>query len=285
MNEMLEIKNLSKSFKNFSLENISFSLPQGYIMGLIGPNGAGKTTTIKLVLNMLNRQSGEIKVFGLDNIINEEHIKEQVGVVFDQPYYVDEWSLLSVEKAVSLFYSKWDSNKFRRYLKEFDLNPAKKVKDLSRGMKMKLMIAVALSHGARLLILDEPTSGLDPVARDELTDMLLSFIASEDRGVLFSTHITSDLEKIADYITFINKGKILFSGTKDQLLESYSLIKGGNKDITSEQKKKIIGLREHGTGFEGLIQKKNLKEFAGNVLIEPCTLDDIVVFNNKGVIL
>ena len=281
MNEALEIRDLSKSFKDFSLKDIGFSLPKGYIMGLIGPNGAGKTTIIKLILNMLKRQSGEIKVFGLDNIACEEQIKEQVGVVFDQPYYLDEWSLNNVESAVRLFYSNWDSSKFRKYLKEFDLNPSKKVKDLSRGMKMKLMISVALSHDAKLLILDEPTSGLDPVARDELTDMLLSYISSGDRSVLFSTHITSDLEKIADYITFINKGRTVFTGTKDQLMECYCIIKGGKNDITLEQKKKILGLREHGTGFEGLIERKNLKEFTGNIIIEPCTLDDIVVFINK----
>ncbi len=281
MNEALEIRDLSKSFKDFSLKDIGFSLPKGYIMGLIGPNGAGKTTIIKLILNMLKRQSGEIKVFGLDNIACEEQIKEQVGVVFDQPYYLDEWSLNNVESAVRLFYSNWDSSKFRKYLKEFDLNPSKKVKDLSRGMKMKLMISVALSHDAKLLILDEPTSGLDPVARDELTDMLLSYISSGDRSVLFSTHITSDLEKIADYITFINKGRTVFTGTKDQLMESYCLIKGGKNDITLEQKKKILGLREHGTGFEGLIERKNLKEFTGNIIIEHSTLDDIVVFINK----
>ncbi len=282
MSNILEIKNLNKSFKEFSLKDVSFSLPKGYIMGFIGPNGAGKTTTVKLILNMLKRQSGEIKIFGLDNMASEDEIKEQIGVVFDQPYYVDEWNLNEVQSAVKLFYKKWDGRIYGNYLKEFKLPPDKKVKDLSRGMKMKLMLAVALSHDARLLILDEPTSGLDPVARDELMDILGDYIISEEKSVLFSTHITSDLEKIADYITFIDNGEIVFTGTKDKLLESYCIIKGGKRDINPEQKKMIRGFREHNTGFEGLIHRNRLKEIKGNILSEPCTLDDIIIFMNRG---
>jgi ABC-2 type transport system ATP-binding protein len=282
MSNVLEIDNLNKMFGDFSIKNVSFFLPEGYIMGFIGPNGAGKTTTIKLILNMIKRQSGQIRVFGLNSTTNEDDVKEQIGVVFDQPYFVDDWNLLDVEKAVKLFYKKWDSRKFGGYLKEFKLEKNKKVKDLSRGMKMKLMMAVALSHDARLLILDEPTSGLDPVARDELMNILSDFVISEDRSVLFSTHITSDLEKIADYITFINNGEIVFTGTKDSLLESYFLIKGGMGDISLEQKKMIWGLREHSSGFEGLIGADKTNMMGNKVLIEPCTMDDIIVFMNNG---
>lgn len=285
MSNVLEISNLNKSFGDFSLKNVSFSLPQGYIMGFIGPNGAGKTTTIKLILNMIRRQSGDIKILGLDNIKHEDVIKEQIGVVFDQPYFVDDWNLNDVEKAVRLFYKKWDSRKFAGYLNEFNLDRNKKVKDLSRGMKMKLMIAVALSHDARFLILDEPTSGLDPVARDELMDILSDFIIDDTRSVLFSTHITSDLDKVADYITFINNGEIVFTGTKDLLLESYCLVKGGKDDIDPKQKKMIVGLREHGEGFEGLIEVDKAGMMGSNVLIESCTMDDIIVFMNKGRLL
>ena len=250
-------------------------------MGFIGPNGAGKTTTIKLILNMLKRDSGTIKVLGLDNIDDESKVKEEVAVVFDQPYYIDEWNLNDVEKAVGMFYKKWDGKVFDSYLKRFGLSRSKKVKDLSRGMKMKLMIAVAFSHNAKVLILDEPTGGLDPVARDEFIDLLGEYIQDGERSVIFSTHITSDLEKIADYITFIRKGKIIYTGTKDELLEKYCIIKGGNDDIMLSDKKNIIGLREHSTGFEGLIDVENLRGFSTHVITEKATLDDIIVYMNK----
>ncbi|MDY4950291.1 MAG: ABC transporter ATP-binding protein [Clostridium cadaveris] len=281
MSNAIEIKNVTKRFKKFTLNDVSFELPKGYIMGLIGPNGAGKTTTIKLILNMLKRDSGTIKVLGLDNIDDESKVKEEVAVVFDQPYYIDEWNLNDVEKAVGMFYKKWDGKVFDSYLKRFGLSRSKKVKDLSRGMKMKLMIAVAFSHNAKVLILDEPTGGLDPVARDEFIDLLGEYIQDGERSVIFSTHITSDLEKIADYITFIRKGKIIYTGTKDELLEKYCIIKGGNDDIMLSDKKNIIGLREHSTGFEGLIDVENLRGFSTHVITEKATLDDIVVYMNK----
>lgn len=281
MSNAIEIKNVTKRFKEFTLNDVSFELPKGYIMGFIGPNGAGKTTTIKLVLNMLKRDSGTIKVLGLDNIDDESKVKEEVAVVFDQPYYIDEWNLNDVEKAVGMFYKKWDGKVFDSYLKRFGLSRSKKVKDLSRGMKMKLMIAVAFSHNAKVLILDEPTGGLDPVARDEFIDLLGEYIQDGDRSVIFSTHITSDLEKIADYITFIRKGKIIYTGTKDELLEKYCIIKGGNDDLMLSDKKNIIGLREHSTGFEGLIDVENLRGFSNHVITEKATLDDIVVYMNK----
>lgn len=281
MSNAIEIKNVTKRFKEFTLNDVSFELPKGYIMGFIGPNGAGKTTTIKLILNMLKRDSGAIKVLGLDNIDDESKVKEEVAVVFDQPYYIDEWNLNDVEKAVGMFYKKWDSKVFDSYLKRFGLSRSKKVKDLSRGMKMKLMIAVAFSHNAKVLILDEPTGGLDPVARDEFIDLLGEYIQDGERSVIFSTHITSDLEKIADYITFIRKGKIIYTGTKDELLEKYCIIKGGNDDIMLSDKKNIIGLREHSTGFEGLIDVENLRGFSNHVITEKATLDDIVVYMNK----
>ncbi|MDU4951219.1 MULTISPECIES: ABC transporter ATP-binding protein [Clostridium] len=281
MSNAIEIKNVTKRFKEFTLNDVSFELPKGYIMGLIGPNGAGKTTTIKLILNMLKRDSGTIKVLGLDNIDDESKVKEEVAVVFDQPYYIDEWNLNDVEKAVGMFYKKWDGKVFDSYLKRFGLSRSKKVKDLSRGMKMKLMIAVAFSHNAKVLILDEPTGGLDPVARDEFIDLLGEYIQDGERSVIFSTHITSDLEKIADYITFIRKGKIIYTGTKDELLEKYCIIKGGNDDIILSDKKNIIGLREHSTGFEGLIDVENLRGFSTHVITEKATLDDIVVYMNK----
>ena len=281
MNNVLEINNITKDYKKFKIDNISFNLPKGYIMGFIGANGAGKTTTIKLILNMIKRDSGEIKVFGLDNIREEERIKEQIGVVFDECYYLEDWTLNDVEKAVSMFYKNWNSSIYEKYLKEFNLARDKKVKDLCRGMRMKLMIAVAFSHEAKLLILDEPTSGLDPVARDEFLDILRDYIEDEEKSVIFSSHITSDIEKIADYITYINNGKIIFTGEKDEFLEKYCIIKGGKEDITESQKKEIIGLRIHSTGFEGLIELKKAVGFSSKVIIEKASLDEIMIYMNK----
>ena len=281
MNNVLEINNITKDYKKFKIDNISFNLPKGYIMGFIGANGAGKTTTIKLILNMIKRDSGEIKVFGLDNIREEERIKEQIGVVFDECYYLEDWTINDVEKAVSMFYKNWNSSIYEKYLKEFNLARDKKVKDLSRGMRMKLMIAVAFSHEAKLLILDEPTSGLDPEPRDEFLDILRDYIEDEEKSVIFSSHITSDIEKIADYITYINNGKIIFTGEKDDFLEKYCIIKGGKEDITESQKKEIIGLRIHSTGFEGLIELKKAVGFSSKVIIEKASLDEIMIYMNK----
>lgn len=283
MNEtVLELKNVNKKLKGFSIENISFSLSKGFIMGFIGPNGAGKTSTIKLMLNMLTKDSGQIKIFGKDNVASETEIKERIGVVMDNPFYVEDWTLAETEKALMPFYSRWDSKKYHKLLHDFSLDLKKKVKELSRGMKMKLMIACALSHNAELLILDEPTSGLDAVARAELMEILSSFITDESKAVLFSTHITADLEKIADYITFINNGKILHSDTKDNLLEKYVIVKGGLGLLSHEQKKAIIGYQEYNVGFEGIIDRQALTGFPKQIITERSNLDEIVVRFNVG---
>lgn len=281
MNNILELRGVSKRFKTFALNDISFALPKGFVMGFIGPNGAGKTTTIKLILNMLQRNSGIINVFGKDNILYEQEIKEKIGIVMDNTFYVDEWTLKDIEKTLKPFYQKWDSGKYCSLLSDFHLDVKKKVKELSRGMKMKLMISVALSHGADLLILDEPTSGLDAVARNELMEILRGFLEDENKGVLFSTHLTADLEKIADYITVINDGKILYSDTKDGLLEKYLVIKGGLGILAAEQKSQIIGYHEHSVGFDGLIDSSALHTLPKSIITERSSLDEIVVrFNN-----
>lgn len=280
MDNILELTNVKKSFEGFCLRDISFALPKGFIMGFIGPNGAGKTTTIKLILNMLSPDGGQIRIFGADGTAAA---KERIGVVMDQPYYVKEWTLLDVEGALSPFYRKWDGARYRRLLADFSLDPKKKVGELSRGMSMKLMVAAALSHGADLLILDEPTSGLDAVARNELTEILADFISDENRSVLFSTHITADLEKIADYITFINSGEIRYSGTKDELLERYRLAKGGLGILDAGQKERIIGYREHQAGFDGMVETSALKALPDSVVTEPVSLDEMVLrFNTRG---
>jgi len=277
----LEIKNLQKNYDAFSLKNVSFIVPEGYIVGFIGPNGAGKTTTIKSVLKMITPSSGEISLFGQENTDVNISVSDDIGIVMDSPFYVNEWTMIDVEKAVSIFYSKWNSEKYVQLLERFGIDKSKKVKELSRGMKVKLMLSVALSHGAKLLILDEPTSGLDPVARDELCEILLEFVEDESHSVLFSTHITSDLEKIADYIVFILKGEIVYNGTKEELLEKYVLVKGGLDEINAEHKKYIIGLREYPTGFEGMATLENLQELPTSLLVEPISLEEIIIYMNK----
>lgn len=281
MNNALEIKNLSKEYNSFALNDISFSLPQGYIMGLIGPNGAGKTTTIKLMLNMLKKTEGSIKILGLDSVADQNEIKESIGAVFDANYFVQDWTVKEVEKSIGIFYNNWDSNKFNSMVQRFGLNSNKKVKELSRGMQMKLMLSCAFSHDAKLLLLDEPTSGLDPIARDELLDILLEFISDGQRSVLFSTHITSDLDKIADYITFINNGALIYTGTKDEFMDGFRIIKGGINDITKEQEKKILGIRKYSNGFEGLISVSDIHCFS-HLDCESASIDQIIVFTSKG---
>ena len=279
MNNILEVRGLCKSYGSFMLNDVSFDLPCGYIMGFVGPNGAGKTTTIKLILSVIKGDSGGVKLFGREDAAVQN---ENIGVVMDTPLYVDDWSIDDVEKAISPFYQKWDKKILADLLKQFGLDSKKKVKELSRGMKVKLQIAAALSHDATLLILDEPTSGLDPVAREEICDLLREFISDENKGVLFSTHITSDLEKIADYVTFILNGNIVFTGAKDALLEKYARVAGGLTDINDEQKKSVIGYREHGTGFEGMVEISDVKTLPGGVLTEEISMDEIIIFMNKG---
>ena len=280
MDNFLEVSNLSKSFESFHLKDISFTLPKGYIMGLIGPNGSGKTTTIKLILNMLKRSSGEIKVMGLDNITDEEAVKSDLGVVFDSNYFCGEWTVAQAEAAVSLFYKNWDTDKFNGLLERFHIDSRKKVKDLSRGMQMKLMIACAFSYNAKLLILDEPTSGLDPVSRDELLNILSEYIEDGEHSVLFSTHITSDLERTADYITYINYGELFFSGSKDEFVDMFRIVKGGREELTMDLNQKLIGVRNFQTGFEALVKTEDVKSFS-DFDIEPATIDNIVVFTSR----
>lgn len=277
----LELKNVSKNFPGFQLNNISLSLPKGYIMGLVGPNGAGKTTLINLILNMIERDEGKILVFDRDNITNESAMKQDIGVVFDSIFYVDSWTIRDTEKAVSIFYEDWNPDIFNDMIKRFALPENKKVATLSRGMQMKLMLACAFSHNAKLLILDEPTSGLDPVTRDEFLEILQEYIQDGERSVLFSTHITTDLERVADYITLINKGDMIYTGSMDDLLERYRLIKGRPRDLSNELEACIIGLRKTDVSFEGLISTHEATAFK-NCVLEVPTIDDVLIYVSKG---
>lgn len=281
MNNVIEVSNLRKQYNNFLLDNISFSVPCGFVGGFIGENGAGKTTTLKLILGMVMKDGGDIKLFGKP--AEDVSLKEDIGVLFEQPYYQEDWTPLDIEKVMRPFYKKWSDAAFHQYLDRFSLDPKQKYKTMSRGMKMKLGMAVTLAHDAKLLLLDEPTSGLDPVGRDEMLDIFRDYMVKEDRTIFFSTHITSDLEKIADYITYIQNGRILYSGLKDDLIEKYCLVRGGIGDLPQSKHKQIFGLREHPSGFDGMIETKNIAGFPTSVVTETVSLDDIMVRMSKGV--
>lgn len=279
MMNAIEVHNLTKELNGFCLDGISFTVPNGYICGFIGQNGAGKTTTLKLMMNMILKEEGEITILGKSN--DDITVKEELGVLFDQPYFQEDWTPIDIEKALKSFYQQWDSEAYHQYIKKFSLKPKHKFKDLSRGMKMKLGMAVTLSHNAKLLLLDEPTGGLDPVMREEMLDILREYMTLEDRSIFFSTHITSDLEKIADYIIYIHKGKIFYSGLKDDLIEKYCIIKGELKDLPSEKRKAVIGLREHTGGFEGMVELAEIGGIPASIISEPVTLDDIMIYINR----
>jgi ABC-2 type transport system ATP-binding protein len=284
MPNVLEIENLNKDYGDFKLKDVSFALPQGYIMGLIGPNGAGKTTIIKLILNLLRKNAGDIRVFGLDNGNDEVAVKSRIGFVHDTPFFYESLTLKSLKATIAPFYKDWDDKLFYRLLREFDLPARKLFRKLSRGMKMKFALAVALSHHADFIILDEPTSGLDPVFRRELLARLSALIQDEKKSVLFSTHITSDLERIADYITFIHNGRIVFSTAKDEVVEKWAVVKAGN-DLLNENSRtffKAIRIREF--GFEALTSNaaEARRRFAGNAVIEKASLEDIMYYMTRG---
>lgn len=284
MDNILEVKNLRKDFKTFSLKDISFSLPSGYIMGFIGPNGAGKSTTIKLIMNLLKKDGGQINIFGKDHIQYEKEIKNHVGFVYDQNYFYEELTVQEMKMVIAPLYKSWDENMFKKYLKIFQLPENKKIKELSKGMKMKFSLAVALSHNAKLLIMDEPTSGLDPIVRNELLDILSELIQDENKSIFFSTHITSDLDKVADYITFIHDGGIILSATKDDILDNYGIVKGGTELLDDNNRKIFVGIRNNRFGFEGLVKdrKKAMLLFKDHVVIEKPSLEDIMLYTVRG---
>jgi len=281
---ILSVNNLTKHFKDFSLNKISFVLPHGYVMGFIGPNGSGKSTTIKLIMNLLHKDSGQIKVFGLDNLQHELTIKDRIAFVYDENHYYEELSIQEMAQIAASFYKNWEHQTFNKCLKEFDLNPRQKIKQLSKGMKMKFSLAVALSHRAELLIMDEPTSGLDPMARSELLEILAALIQDERKSVFFSTHITSDLDKIADFVTFINHGEIAMSAAKDDILEKYGVVKGATNLLDEETRRLFVGVKKNQFGFEGLVQDKEkaYHHFKERAIIEKPTLEDIMLYTVRG---
>lgn len=256
MEDLLEFKNVSLSLGNLKLRDLSFSLKKGSIMGLIGENGAGKTTIFRLVLNNIGKDSGEIKVFEKDSVQDEVFIKNNIGYVPAESYLFDNKSLWKIGEKFRIYYDNWDSKILKEYAEKFNIPYNYDTGDFSTGMKKKAMIALALAHNPKILILDEPTAGLDPTARMELLDILREFVQDEEKSVLISSHITSDLDKVADYITLIHKGRILESASIDEIQEKYVLVKGNINELSS--KECFIGIREYEKSFEGLLLKNKL---------------------------
>ena len=279
----LSVTGLTKHYDSgFTLDDVTFDLPSGYIMGLVGPNGAGKSTLIKLILNMTTRDAGRIEVLGLDAMADEERAKEQLGVVLDSSYFIEYMTVDAVERTSRPMYPLWDHNLFDAYLRRFGLGRNKKIKDLSRGMQMKLMLAVALSHDAKLLILDEPTSGLDVLSRDELMDILSDYVADGGHSVIFSTHITADLERCADFLAYITNGMLYYSGPKDEFEDAFRLVKGGPDELTDGLQRAMVGIRTYATGFDALVRTQDIPHIGGTdgLLTQHASIEDVIRLTN-----
>ena len=277
MTDKILAKKLAKAYDKFILGPNDFAIKKGYVTGFIGKNGMGKTTTIKAFLSLIN-YDGEIFIDGKK--IEDLSYLQDVGLVMDDSFLGKDWTLDLVNEAMSVGYKNWEASTYYGYLERFGLEMEKKVSDLSRGMKIKLMLAVALSHQAKILILDEPTSGLDPAMRDELVDMILDFMENPDHTVLFSTHITQDLDRIADYIVFIDEGKIIYEGTKDDFYDKYLLVKGGLEDLPRIDKSIIRGLKKSKVNFEALVLRDAYKE-DDNLVAEVPSIDQIMIYYGR----
>lgn len=289
MDYALELNGISKNFKNFKLDNISFKVPKGCIMGFVGENGAGKTTTIKTILNLIHVDKGDIRILGMDYVKDQLAIRNQIGVVFDESFFHEHLTLKDISKFMKYIYFNWQEETFYQFADKFKLPKDKIVKEYSRGMKMKLSIAVALSHEAKLLILDEATSGLDPIVRDEILDIFLEFIQNEEHTIFISSHITSDLEKIADYITFIHGGKIILSESKDNLTDNYGIVKCKKDDFEKLDKDHVIGVRKNQFGYEAMIDNKkevmkqmNQKKYSNEFYMDNTTIEEIILYKVRG---
>jgi ABC-2 type transport system ATP-binding protein len=282
--DALVIDGVCKSYEGFALKNVSFSLPRGYIMGLIGPNGAGKTTLIKLILNLVSREAGSIRVLGLDNLADEAEVKARIGYVPDEPHYHESVTLRSLKSATAPFYPGWHEERFQQLVSEFELTLGKKFNTLSHGTKTRFSLALALSHEAELIVLDEPTSGLDPVFRRRLLDVLAGVLQNERVSILYSTHITSDLERAADYVTFLNDGEVVLSSPKDEIIGRWGVVKGGRELLEEEARGFFEGFREREHGFEALTSDIHAARqmFGESVVVDRASLDDILVLSGRG---
>ena len=279
----LKVEHLSKKYDDFLLDKVSFYVPKGNIVGFIGENGAGKSTTINTMLDIIERDSGDVYILDSEKnkIINS--IRERIGVVFDGNNFPEDLTPQKLNNVLKAIYTNWEEKKFYEFIEKFNLPKNKKIKNFSRGMKMKLSISVALSHKAELLILDEATSGLDPIVRDDILDILLDFVQDEKNSILISSHITSDLEKVADYIVFIHKGKVIFEETKDNLIYNYGMMKCKTKEFDFIDKKDIIRFRKMDYGYEILVKNKNeMERKYPNFVMDNIKIEDIMLMYVKG---
>lgn len=280
---ILEVKGLTKDYGDFVLDKLTFTVPKGVIMGLIGENGAGKSTTINCILNEISKTDGNIEIFGKDYLSEEIEIKDKIGVVFDENHFPDIFTPNEIGTYMSGIYSKWERNTYVNYLSKFELPADKRVKDFSKGMKVKLAFAVALSHKAELLILDEATSGLDPIIRDDILDILIDFVQDENHSVLVSSHIISDLEKVADYITFIHKGKLVFTHSKDELVDNYGVMSCGSMVFDNLDKSEIIAYRKEDYQYKVLVKDRHIAEKKyPKAIVVPAAIEEIMLFYVKG---
>lgn len=283
MENILTLKDVTKRYESFTLDHISFDLPKGMIMGFVGENGAGKTTTIKAILDVIKKDSGEIFMFGKSIDKNSATIHQDIAVVYDDCTISGVFNIKDIEKIFKHFYQNWDTAKYYELVQQFDLPQDKKIAKFSRGMKMKVQLAVALAHHPKLLLLDEPTSGLDPIVRDEILDMFLDFIQDEEHSILFSSHITSDIEKIADFVTFIHKGRIIFCENKDELLAESGILKVKPDIFQQLDKDMCIRYRKTMDHYEVLVKNRNafLKQMP-DAIIDHASLDEIMLLYVKG---
>lgn len=278
--ELLHIQGLRKEYPRFTLNDVSLSLEQGYIMGFIGRNGAGKTTTLKTMLGLVHKDAGHVRMMGRDFSEEEFSCKQDIGVVFGKADYYPKKRLKDIAQVVRRFYKNWDEKAYAGYLDRFALDPAKRIEELSDGMRVKYALTLALSHNAKLLLLDEPTSGLDPVSRDDLLDLFRALIEDGERSILFSTHITSDLEKCADYVTYIRDGEIVASDNKDSFVDAYRLIQGSAAQLTEALKALMIGYKLGRFGYTGLIRREALPE-AGYEDVSVPDLESIMIYHER----
>ncbi|MCI8400980.1 MAG: ABC transporter ATP-binding protein [Lachnospiraceae bacterium] len=284
MNNAIVIKDVTKHYKDFTLDHVSFQVPEGSIVGFVGENGAGKSTTIRAILDLIHLEQGEIEVLGLSRKDREDpRWKEQIGAVFDTGHIPDIMTAKQVARMMEKLYTQWDREAYAGYLKRFRLSEDKKYKDFSRGMRMKLSLAVALSHGARLLLLDECTSGLDPMIRDEILDLFLEFIQKEDHSILISSHIISDLEKAADYIVFIHEGRICFEEEKDYLRENYGVVHGTREKIRRLPGRMVVGWRDNQFGCDALVKdRREVKRLYPDLSVDAASIEEIMLYTVKG---
>lgn len=279
MENALEITGLCKQYAGFALQDVGFTLPRGSVMGFIGENGAGKTTTIKAVLNLIRRDAGAIKVLGLDNIAQERAVKERIGVVLEDGCFLNTLTARHVDVLMGKAYQSWQSEQFFRFMERFGIDRNKKIKDYSKGMRMKVSIAAALSHGAELLIMDEPTSGLDPVVRDEVLDLFYDFMQEDSHAILLSSHITSDLDKIADHITFIHQGRVLLSEPRDELLDTFGVLRCTAEQLSALEPSAVRAKRIGAFGCEALVRRGSVP---ANWPVEAANIEQIMLFLTRG---